>query len=218
MNKNLLLLFLSFLVCLGLIGCQSATIRYISVDDLKKSLPKESIAVGFDVDDTLLFSSPGMFYGVTNTDGKNGTNIYGENPTQTQKFFNDWTEKWDAFSMPKKSARELLTLHTERGDSIYFITARPYTGTSEKLTERIKHFFHLEKANPVIFNGFKTPKTLAIQKHDIKIYYGDADTDITDAQAANIRPIRVLRPTLSIDERALNYGAYGEEVLLDSEH
>lgn len=218
--KKQFLLQLSTLVASTLIflGCQTSSIRYISLEDLRQSLPPQSISVGFDVDDTILFSSPGTFYGVTNRDGKNGENIYGKNPTQTPQFFNDWTEKWDAFSIPKKSARDLISLHTQRGDNIYFITARPYTGKNEQLTSRIKHFFHLEKVNPVIFNGFKTPKTMEIKRHNIQIYYGDADTDIIDAHAANIRAIRVLRPRLSTDERSLNYGAFGEEVLLNSDY
>ena len=47
----------------------------ISVEDIEKSLPAEPIAIGLDVDDTALFSSPGFYYAFNNTDGPNGENI-----------------------------------------------------------------------------------------------------------------------------------------------
>ncbi|MFP5519311.1 MAG: HAD family acid phosphatase [Bdellovibrionia bacterium] len=191
--------------------------KWVSIEELSKSLPQEKIAVGFDIDDTVLFSSPGSFYGLKNQDGKNKTNKYGDNPHRQNQFFNDWTDIHDAYSMPKYVAQKLITLHSQRGDDIYFITARPYTGKKEKLTERLKNFFNLKQINPVVFNGFEKPKSQALKELDLKIYYGDADSDIKEAQQVGVRPIRVLRAVNSNDSREVNYGMFGEEIIPESD-
>lgn len=191
--------------------------RWIGLEDIRRSLPTSPIIVGFDIDDTVLFSSPGSFYGLHNSSGKAGKNIYGEKPHRNPQFFNDWTDRWDEFSLPKYSARQLIQMHLERGDQIYFITARPYSGPREKLTRRLKRIFRIDPMNPVIFNGFTVPKVDSLKKYGVKIYYGDADSDVADAMTAGARPIRVLRPINSTDDRPVRYGTFNEEILVESD-
>ena len=76
--------------------------------------------------------------------------------------------------------------------------------------------FDLAGNPPVIFAGY-TPKTHFIEQHGIQLYYGDSDTDVTEAQEAGIRVVRILRAAITTDNRTVNVGGYGEEVLVGSD-
>ena len=80
----------------------------------------------------------------------------------------------------------------------------------------IEQTFDLTGNPPVIFAGY-TPKTHFIEQHRIQLYYGDSDTDVTEAQEAGIRVVRILRATISTDNRSVKVGGYGEEVLVGSD-
>lgn len=110
-----------------------------------KSLPKGSaLNVGFDIDDTLLFSSPQTHFQDmqikrcmnNSTDkkyhdcltdfnrhylGEEKKVLCLEQSDQSKKTIYECT---DDFSLPKTIARGLLAVHLKRGDSIYIITAR----------------------------------------------------------------------------------------------
>lgn len=192
-------------------------LNWISFKQIKKSLPKGSMSVGFDVDDTVLFSSPGFMYRENNIDGANGKNKYGKTLKQQRKnpkFWEDMNFHFDQFSMPKKIAYKLIAMHKKRGDKIYFITARP-PSKKERLSLILAKHFKLSEKNLLYFSNRKT-KAPFIKQLNIKLFYGDSDSDITSAKEAGIRAIRVLRSPLSTYTKKLSLGKFDEEILKNS--
>lgn len=213
-------LFLGLLLAMMLVSSSSSALTFsyltTTVEEIKASLPDKPVAVGFDVDDTVLFSSPGFYYAFSNTDGPNGTNKYGPKPLSSDLFWKDMSCDFDRFSMPKESAKHVIEMHRMRGDKVYFITARP-AAKGEILTRLLHREFKLEGQPDVIFTGL-TNKSVFIKKHDISLFYGDSDSDITDAYEAGIRAIRFLRSPISTNKTRYNPGKHGEVVLQDSEN
>ena len=121
----------------------------------------------------------------------------------------------DEYSVPKWIARQLIHLHKQRGDKIYFVTKRINTG-SEHLTALLKDWFELTELEPVIFTN-RGPKTPAFVKIHAQVSYGDSDGDIRDSIQAGARPIRVMRARTSVNHDPTHNGAFGEEVIVDSE-
>ncbi|MBN1928037.1 MAG: acid phosphatase AphA [Chlorobiaceae bacterium] len=193
-------------------------VHYVTVDKIRETLPPPPIVAGFDIDDTVLFSSPGFYYGVNNHDGPDGRNRYpaGDSLWHSTAFWNDMNGQFDKFSIPKASGNALIQMHKQRGDAIVFITARDSSKVNI-VPQILRQCFDLKQAE-VIFtcNQSKTPSMTAKQ---VKVYYGDSDTDITAAQSAKARPIRVLRSPLSTNRTSYKeVGKLGEEVLRDSEN
>jgi len=191
------------------------SIHWVTVEDIARSLESEpQLNVGFDIDDTLLFSSPGYYY------GQNKYSPGSEAYLTMEQFWNEMNNGLDKFSLPKECGRELIELHNKRGDSIYFITARNETKT-EQVTEILAETFGLKNPNRVIFTGPKVaenPKIKPIREHKIRIFYGDSDIDIKAAQAAGIRAIRIMRAGNSTNKPLPKPGRLGEEVLKNSEY
>ncbi len=217
MPKRLTLVII--LISIVLTSCSPVAnndnIRWVTLKDIEKSLENEpAMSVGFDVDDTVLFSSPGFYYGQQKYSPGNDAFL------ASQEFWKEMNNGLDRFSIPKECARNLIEFHKDRGDSIYFITARIGTDT-ETVTELLAGIFGLENPNKVIFTGFKILENLKIRpirENNIQIFYGDSDGDIKAAQAAGARPIRILRPVNSTNKPIPRAGSLGEEVLKDSEH
>lgn len=174
---------------------QQSPVHWVSVAQIENSLVgRPPIAVGFDIDDTVLFSSPGFYRG--QKEFSPGKQDYLKNP----QFWEKMNNGWDDFSMPKEVAKQLIDMHLKRGDSIYFVTGRSETKT-ETVTKTLQGDFQIpqDKVNPVIFAGDQpgqNTKTQWLKDKQIKIFYGDSDGDITAAQA----------------------GAFGEEVVVNSEY
>ncbi|WP_263081775.1 acid phosphatase AphA [Endozoicomonas sp. Mp262] len=192
---------------------QRAAVHWVSVDSIRESLKDvPPMAVGFDIDDTVLYSSPGFVRGKTEFSPDN--NDYLENT----EFWAKMNTGWDEFSIPKRVAKELIKMHQERGDTIYFVTARPYT-KGEKVTEIIQKAFDIKNMQPVVFadkaNNFN--KTDNLKKRNIKVFYGDADGDITSAQAVGARAIRIMRAVNSSYYPLPKNGQFGEEVIINSQ-
>lgn len=211
-----------FLLCLFFVlGCagldqdsQNGNVAWLSFEELANSLQgRPSMNVGFDVDDTVLFSSPAFYYGM---------NKYSPGAIDflnKQAFWEELNNQLDQFSLPKDIAGRLIDLHKQRGDTIHFITARPAT-TTENLTGLLNKTFGLENTHKVIFTGYKRGenfKIAPIKRLNIRIFYGDSDTDIEAAQANGIRAIRIMRAGNTTYKPLPDYGALGEEVLLDSQ-
>ena len=197
------------------ISAISQDIKYVTVAKIQASLPTKPVVVGFDIDDTVLFSSPGFYYGLTNHDGPGGTNLYGDDPLHSQKFWNDMNGEFDKFSLPKKSGGALVKLHYARGDKVVFITAR---NSSERsiVPQVLAQSFGIPK--PEVIFTTEAPKTEFIRERGVSVYYGDADSDMMQARKAMARPIRVMRSPLSTNKAsAYHLGAFGEEVLIHSE-
>jgi len=203
------------LVLLLLISCTNTQgVNYVTVSDIKSGLPQETLIVGFDIDDTVLFSSPGFNYGLTNKDGLDNVNIYGEDPLNSPEFWSDMNGKFDNYSLPKKSGGELIKMHYERGDKIVFISARDVSGKSI-IPRILSQSFKIPTPEVILTSG--ESKTKFILENGIYIYYGDADTDMSQAIDASARPIRVIRSSISTNPSPHEIGKYGEEVLRDSD-
>jgi acid phosphatase (class B) len=174
------------------------------------------MAVGFDIDDTVLFSSPGFWRGKKTYSPD--SEAYLKNP----EFWEKMNNGWDEFSIPKEVARALIAMHVKRGDSIYFVTGRSQTKT-ETVSKTLQDDFQIPATsmNPVIFAGDKegqNTKTQWLEKKNIKVFYGDSDNDITAAQDVGARGIRVLRASNSTYRPLPMAGKFGEEVIVNSEY
>ncbi|NIO48979.1 MAG: acid phosphatase AphA [Candidatus Aminicenantes bacterium] len=194
---------------------QEENISWVTLKDIARSLENQPpMNVGFDIDDTVLFSSPGYYYGRQKYSP--GNKAF----TIMEEFWNEMNNGLDKFSIPKECARKLIELHKKRGDSIYFITARTKTKT-ESVTELLVKTFKLENPQKVIFTGFSLGENLKIKpikENKIKIFYGDADSDIEAALEAGIRAIRIMRAVNSTNKSMPQNGSFGEEVLVNSEY
>jgi len=190
-------------------------LNMVSVEDLAKELKdKAPMAVGFDVDDTVLFSTP-VFYR-----GQQEFSPGGYSYLRNQKFWDKANCGWDAFSRPKDIAAKLIHLHQKRGDSIYFITGR--TGSDcDFTTKYLKGVFNIENMNDVIFAGSSKKEYLKakhIRSNAIKIYYGDSNGDIISARQGGAEGIRVMRAANSSYKAIPKNGIYGERIVLDSQY
>jgi len=192
-----------------------AELNTVSVKELEKELAdKPPMAVGFDIDDTVLFSTPVFYRGQQEF----SPDEYGY--LKNQKFWDKANCGWDAFSRPKQIATQLINMHQKRGDSIYFITGR--TGSDcDFTTNYIKGVFNIEEMHDVIFAGASRDeylKTKPIKDNNIKIYYGDADGDIISARQAGAEGIRIMRASNSSYTPIPKNGIYGERIVLDSQY
>jgi acid phosphatase (class B) len=206
-------LSLAAVLSLLLLGCASqapqSTIHWITLERLAESIQKDApMAVGFDIDDTVLFSSPCFYAGQQKYSP--GSNDYLKNT----EFWKETNGGCDRYSLPKEVARSLIALHQGRGDTIYFITGRPHT-EGEQVTTILQQTFAIKNMQPVVFTS-GPEKTRFIHDRGLHLYYGDSDADITSAQAAGARAIRVMRAANSTYQPLPVNGALGEEVLVDS--
>lgn len=188
-------------------------IHWVDVGQIEKSLEgKPPMTVGFDVDDTVLFSSPCFFYGQQKySPGKFGY-------LKNQAFWDDINKNCDInYSIPKDVAAKLIAMHSKRGDTIFFITGRTKS-EGERVTETIKRDFSMEKINPVVFTAGDSTKAAFLKDNGVKIYYGDADGDMKQAIEVGARPIRVLRASNTTYKPMPKNGSFGEEVIVNSDH
>ena len=196
---------------------EQAPIHWDSVAQIENSLAgRPPMAVGFDIDDTVLFSSPGFWRGKKTFSPE--SEDYLKNPVFWEKMNNGW----DEFSIPKEVARQLIDMHVRRGDAIFFVTGRSPTKT-ETVSKTLADNFHIPATNmnPVIFAGDKpgqNTKSQWLQDKNIRIFYGDSDNDITAARDVGARGIRILRASNSTYKPLPQAGAFGEEVIVNSEY
>lgn len=193
---------------------RSQQIDWVSVNDIANDLKgKPPMAVGFDIDDTVLFSSPGFYRGRQEFSPNDFSYL------KNQKFWDKINCQWEEFSIPKMSAQALIAMHQARGDDIYFITGRD-PSSCEISTNILQKAFNIKKMHKVIFAGSskeKYNKTPFIKANNIKIYYGDSDGDIISARQAGAEGIRVIRPSNSTNRPIAKNGIYGEKVVINSE-
>lgn len=196
---------------------QQQPIHWISVEQLKKELEgKGPINVSFDIDDTVLFSSPCFYYGQQKYSP--GKFDYLKN----QDFWNEVNAGCDKYSIPKQIGADLIKMHQERGDQIYFITGRT-AGNVDGVTPILQKAFDIKNMHPVEFMGdrprnTKYNKTPGIIEHKVSIHYGDSDDDVLAAKEAGIRGIRLMRAANSTYQPMPTIGGYGEEVLINSSY
>lgn len=116
---------------------EQAPIHWVSVAQIENSLTgRPPMAVGFDIDDTVLFSSPGFWR------GKKTYSPDSEDYLKNPAFWEKMNNGWDEFSIPKEVARQLIDMHVRRGDSIFFVTGRSQTKT-ETVSKTLSDNFHI---------------------------------------------------------------------------
>ncbi|CAK8162395.1 Class B acid phosphatase (modular protein) [Candidatus Xenohaliotis californiensis] len=174
--------------------------------ELNSKYKKRTLLIGFDIDDTLLFSSPGYQY---------LKHIKGVK-MNSDAFWEAMNGDYDDFSVPINIGSKLLSFHKKRGDKIYFITNRRDV-KSEKLTARMQQLFHIdnEHMNPIIFSNSDANKASHIKGLGLHIYYGDSDSDMVDAKSAGAQPVRIPRSSNSSNHSFHKNGAFGEVVLIE---
>ncbi|ACX81568.1 acid phosphatase [Aggregatibacter actinomycetemcomitans D11S-1] len=192
-------------------------IHWISVDQLKKELEgKAPMNISFDIDETVLFSSPCFYHGQQKySPGK-------QDYLKNQDFWNEVNAGCDQYSIPKQIAVDLINMHQERGDQIYFITGRT-AEDKDGVTPVLQKAFNIKNMHPVEFMGgrdrtTKYNKTPGIIEHKVTIHYGDSDDDILAAKEAGVRGIRLMRAANSTYQPMPTLGGYGEEVLINSSY
>ena len=195
--------------------------KAVSIEQLKRLLPVHPIVVGFDVDDTLIFSAPAFnalqpAYPAEIIRPKNYAALTTAQRRQYHQFWNLLNEQYDDRSIPKRIGKALLDLHLKRGDDIYIISRRQGTvSTTNTVTRRLERMFGVHFAHPVIQTDLKD-KTPFIAKRHITYYYGDSDSDITAAVGAKAVPIRVQRSLASYAQDVPHEGQLNEIVLENS--
>lgn len=172
--------------------------------------------VGFDVDDTLLFSTPSFVLGKA---------IFSINSDAWSHNANFWQQVNNSlldYSKKKESMQKIINYHLKRDDNIFFITDRPRTNT-ERLSFRLAEDFNIPfyKRKFVLFkyyvNGLKRNKDYFIKRNKISIYYGDSDADIYQDRNTVLK-LRVLRSSASQNQDHFHPGMYCEVVITDSEY
>ena len=196
----------------------------ITVEQLELLLPRRPIVVGFDVDDTLIFSAPAFNALQPEFDPDViRPKVYGAlTATQKLKYHEFWNRlnlEYDDRSVPKKIGKRLLDLHLARGDDVWIISKRQSIVPAPKedvVTRRYERMFGVRLKHPVVQTQLRD-KTPFIYARKIEYYYGDADGDITAAVAAGAVPIRVKRAADSYGRDPVHNGQLGEIVIADSE-
>ncbi|MES3038848.1 MAG: hypothetical protein V4736_13145 [Bdellovibrionota bacterium] len=203
-------------------------------------------AVAFDIDDTLAFTSPAFVRGFatggvpkpddiifwTQTNGCDGgckASVVTLNNGAVK------TLPANLPSTPKAKALELIAYHKSLGHKVYAITARPDIN-GQPLREYFQSQMGIAKED-IFFEpdidqpGNPAGKTDRIEKLNLDVFYGDSDSDITDALKAFrnesgvrtklVHPVRFFRSPKSSNRKSgeLNKyhpGYYGEPILSGS--
>jgi acid phosphatase (class B) len=200
----------------------------VSVDDLDLT---SATAIGFDIDDTLLFSTPAFTRGFATggtpapSDTTFWTAVNGCDPgcgTQTITLADGTTKTLPANdpSGVKAKAAELVAYHQALGQQVYAITARPDIN-GDALRDYLVSQFGFQRENVFFEPVHKTDRMAQL---GLDVFYGDSDSDITDARsvtAKQVTAIRFLRSPKSSNRssgRLAKYhpGYYGEAIIAGS--
>ncbi len=159
--------------------------------------------VGFDIDNTLVFSDM-AFDEVRKT-------------TDLEAYTDEWWEAVNRFSNerlcpPKKLATAILREYQRRHVTIYAITARKSFG-GETLKQYVSSKFGIPEDH-IFFEP--ESKTDRLKELKLDVFYGDSDTDIKFSMEAGVKGIRVLRHPYSTYWKHYEPGKYGEIVLQNS--
>lgn len=194
-------------------------LNWVTINGLKSQLEgKPPMAVGFDVDDAVVLSSAltsGIWFDYP--EYKDETKIPGR--------YNKINCSMVKTLLPKESIKPLMAMHTDRGDDIYFITARISSECVDRgdysLKEYLGDVFGIKNMHPVIYagpnKGMINSKTAPIKENNIQWFYGDDDHDIEAALDAGVKGIRLIRPRISKKKSGNRIGFYKEPVLVDSD-
>jgi acid phosphatase (class B) len=207
------LLALFILVGFGTVGCR--TVSFSDPIAPENFLSIEQVAsmegvnrAGFDVDDTLLFST-GAF-----RKGFESGHEYG-----SEAFWALVNGSDRENSVVKKAARTVVERYRARGIEIFAITARSPFGGIE-LAKYLNEMLGIPVENVFFEPVAKADRIRAVR---LDVFFGDSDTDIKDAMEAGVRAIRFQRSGKSSYKnkdgslRKYHPGMYGEQIIRDSE-
>lgn len=168
---------------LSVVCIYAVVLTSVNIRDLK---------VGFDYDDTLVFSTPS--FRVAN---KSGERPYSEEY---------WRVVNSSFHLDKKKLvpMTIALVYKALGYDAVIITSRQGYGGEElkKNWKWLAREFYFERN-----------KSSILEKGRFVAYFGDSDSDITEAREAGVRPIRVKRSPKSDNKRKYHPGQYQEFVL-----
>ncbi len=155
--------------------------------------------VGFDIDDTVLFSRD-VFLNLPEDK---------RNPTDW-----GWINSHDKdYSLLMTPTVDLIHFFHKNGHNIFFITARSKPkGKNLAIFLTDKLLFPVEVNKNLFFSPRETikgarytTKQRIMKRLRLDLFYGDADTDMIAALKAGVHPIRVVRHKTSIVSYGSNY-------------
>ncbi len=161
------------------------------------------LKVGFDIDDTVLFSRDNFLKAPHMSDDPDHVDF-------------GWVNMHDSlYSVVIQPIADLIGFLHSGGHEVYFITARPGTNgetVGRFLTSKLGFpivlgdnlFFSTKKKDPFSGQRFTTKHEL-ISKLGLHIFYGDSDTDMIAASVAGVRGVRVVRDARSVEAYSKNY-------------
>ncbi len=157
------------------------------------------LKVGFDIDDSLLYSEP-MFQAAPRD--QEGHLDYG--------WINTHDKKYSEWITPTVT---LVNYFIANGHEVYFITARKQDHgdtlaafLGEKFNIPVVAGENLFFSPKETINGKRyTTKQRVLKKLALDLYYGDSDTDIIAALKADVHPVRLVRDQRSIQAYGSNY-------------
>jgi len=179
-------------------------------------LPQEilgQLRVGFDIDDTILFSRDNFLIAPHMSDDPDHID-YG------------WINTHDSLhSVIIEPVAEIIHFLRAHGHEVYFITARPGENgeaVGRHLTRELGFpvilnenlFFAPKQKDPVSGNKFTT-KHNVISKLGLHIFYGDSDNDMVAASIAGVRGVRIVRDQRSVVAYSKNY--FGDTLASNTE-
>ena len=160
------------------------------------------LGVGFDYDDTLVFSTPAYSKAFANT-----TQPY------SGQFWSIVNQSYD-IEKPKIISCGLAWIFRIFGFRVAIITSRPsIDGTALK-----KEWRRLASRNSFIFAGGRDNTHLYLENGNYVLFFGDSDSDISQARLAKVFPIRIKRSRKSSSRDDYHPGTLGEIVIPFSEY
>ncbi len=188
---------LSFSLVLIIAACQPA-----NTNTVPERVPGQ-LKVGFDVDDTILFSRDNFLKAPHMSDDPDHLD-YG------------WVNLHDSlYSVIIEPVADIIGFLRSKGHAVYFITARPgingqalarhlsrELGFTVAMNQNL--FFAPKRKDPK--TGYKfTTKHERISQLGLHIFYGDADNDMVAASLAGVRGVRIVRDPRSVVAYSKNY-------------
>jgi len=158
------------------------------------------LRVAFDYDDTLVFSTPAM----------NKAYASGAIPASPQ-FWTIVNQSYDV-EKPKWMTHVIAWAFRLAGFQPAILASRPPYG-GEALKKEWRHL-----APRFVFVAGADAKKRALAEQNYVLFFGDSDTDIKEARAAHVFPVRIRRSRSSIFKEDYHPGSLHELVLPFSEY
>jgi len=157
------------------------------------------LRVGFDIDDTVLFTA----------------RLFATAPRDSNQAVDyAWINTHDRnYSLLIEPTVTLIQYFLAHGHEVYFITSRPplqgehlAAFLSERLGIKVQVGKNLFFAPKETIKGKRyTTKHRVMKALGLDLFYGDADTDMIAALKAGVQPVRIVRTPASVAQYGANY-------------